>query len=93
MKKFHGIAASISLVGVLFAASAYSAIAEREIIRYYDEYGRQVGYDHHGCNSQRFVWGIQTDNFTIENFSCGNPVWHDPSPPPNSCGGPGELSC
>jgi len=91
--KVRRIVTALGLLGIVAATSAYSAIKEGELISYFDDSGVLVGTDQHGCNSQRQVWGVRTENYTIENWSCGYPPYHPPGPTPPSCGGPGEFSC
>ncbi|WP_374047002.1 DUF6289 family protein [Massilia sp. YIM B02443] len=82
MKNRYGIMGGLALAGALFATAAYTAPAEREIIHYYDEHGIRVGYEHLGCNGMFTSWGVRTENYVIENYSCGNPTAPEGPPPP-----------
>lgn len=82
MKLARGILAGIGLMGALYATAAYSAIAERQITKYYDANGALVGVYQIGCNSQPNMWGVVTDIETYETSSCGYPPWYDVPPLP-----------
>ncbi len=82
MRLFRGVLAGVGLMGAIYAATAFAAPAETETIRYYDDNGVLVGMSEQGCTGRTVYVGIITDNYTIENHSCGNPPPYVPPPFP-----------
>lgn len=78
MKLIKVVCAGISLVAAFYASAAYTAPAEGEIIRYYDENHIQVGYSEQTCTGKtNYIGNTHTDYYEIQTYSCGFPpcIW------------------
>lgn len=70
MKISRSILVGIGFLGLICSTGANSFPREREIIRWYDENGQQVGYYNLGCNGRHTRTGIETEIYTIEFLPC-----------------------
>ena len=93
MKLFSKICAGVGLLGAMYVTTAYALPVEREVTRYYDANGVQVGYSEQGCYGRTIYMGIITDYYEIETSSCGIPPPRPPGPFYENCGWGGFPEC